>query len=33
MWYYMHPNPWAPSIEDAILGKARETAAAVRGAQ
>jgi hypothetical protein len=33
MWYYMHPNPWAPSIEDAILGKARETVAAVRGAK
>jgi hypothetical protein len=31
MWYYMHPNPWATSIEDAILNKARETAAAVRG--
>jgi hypothetical protein len=31
MWYYMHPTPWAPSIEDAILNKARETAAAMRG--
>lgn len=31
MWYYMHPNPWAPSIEDAILRKARDTVAAARG--
>jgi hypothetical protein len=33
MWYYMQPGPWSPSIEDAILGKARETVAAVRGAK
>jgi hypothetical protein len=30
MTYYMHPNPWAPSIEDTILGKARAMIEQVR---
>jgi hypothetical protein len=31
MVYYMQPNVWAPSIEDAILGKAEGLVARVRG--
>ena len=30
MVYYMQPNVWAPSIEEAILGKAKSLAARVR---
>jgi hypothetical protein len=31
MTYYMHPNPWDPSIEDTILGKTRAMIEQVRG--
>ena len=30
MVYYMQPNVWAPSIEDAILGKAKSLVGRVR---
>lgn len=30
MTYYMHPNPWVPSIEETILGKARAMVEQVR---
>ena len=31
MIYYMHPGPWAPSVEDTIVAKVHELVGRVRG--